>query len=56
MGLNEPGHIPGLNFFLIEARLSELFGRKVDLQTPNFLSPDIRQYVSSEAKVAYGQT
>jgi hypothetical protein len=33
----EPGHIPGLDFFLMEAELSRLLGRKVDLQTPNFL-------------------
>jgi hypothetical protein len=51
----EPGHTPGLDFFLIEAQLSELLGRKVDLQTPNFLSPEIRQSVSAEAVVAYEQ-
>lgn len=52
----DAGHTPGLNFFLIEAELSKLFGRKVDLQTANFLSPQIRQSVLSEAITAYEQT
>ncbi|MHC1782481.1 MAG: nucleotidyltransferase family protein [Anaerolineaceae bacterium] len=51
----EPDHIPGLNFFLMEAELSRLLGRKVDLQTLNFLSPEIRQAVVSEAVPAYEQ-
>jgi len=32
----EPGHVPGLGFFAMEAELSEILGRKVDLNTPNF--------------------
>ena len=51
----EPGHIPGFDFFLMEAKLSQLLGRKVDLQTLNFLSPEIRQSVLSEAVPAYEQ-
>jgi predicted nucleotidyltransferase len=51
----EPGHTPGLEFFSIEMELSELLGRKVDLQTANFLSPEIRQTVLAEAVVAYEQ-
>lgn len=51
----EPGHIPGLDFFLIEAELSQLLKRKVDLQTPNFLSPEIRQSALAEAVIAYEQ-
>jgi uncharacterized protein len=51
----EPGHIPGFDFFLMEAELSQLLGRKVDLQTLNFLSPEIRQSVLSEAVPAYEQ-
>jgi hypothetical protein len=51
----EPDHIPGFDFFLMEAELSSLFGRKVDLQTPNFLSPDIRRSVLSEAVPVYEQ-
>jgi predicted nucleotidyltransferase len=49
----EPGHTPGLVFFEIEAELSALFGRKVDLNTPQFLSPRIRQRVQSEAEVLF---
>ncbi|MGD0951851.1 MAG: nucleotidyltransferase family protein [Methanotrichaceae archaeon] len=35
----EPGHIPGLAFFSMEEELSQMIGRKVDLNTPGFLSP-----------------
>lgn len=49
----EPGHIPGYNFFLLEAELSQLLGRKVDLQTTNFLSPEIRNRALAETVVAY---
>ncbi len=52
----EPGFTPGLDFFLIEAELSRLFGRKVDLQTINFLSLEIRSTVLAEAIPAYEQT
>ncbi|MDI6784883.1 MAG: nucleotidyltransferase family protein [bacterium] len=51
----EPGHIPGLSFFTIESELSELFGRKVELHTPNFLSHYFRNQVIAEAKVQYAQ-
>ena len=33
-----PGHVPGLEFFAMEAELSQLLGRKVDLNTPGFLT------------------
>jgi hypothetical protein len=49
----EAGHTPGLDFFLIEAELSELLGRKVDLQTSNFLSPPVRRHALAEAVTAY---
>ena len=52
----ETGHTPGFDFFLIEAELSKLLGRKVDLQTLNFLSPEIRSSVLSQAVPAYDQT
>ena len=52
----EPEHIPGFDFFLIEAELSRLMGRKVDLQTANFLSPEIRQSALAEVVIAYEQT
>jgi uncharacterized protein len=47
-------HIPTL-FTLIgmEMELSDLFGHKVDLRTPNELSPPIRQTVLSKAKTIY---
>jgi uncharacterized protein len=51
----EPNHIPGFDFFLMEAELSQLLGRKVDLQTLSFLSPEIRQSVLSETVPAYEQ-
>ena len=49
----EPGHIPGFDFFLIEAELSRLMGRKVDLQTANFLGKEILQSALAEAVIAY---
>ncbi len=52
----EPGHTPGLDFFLMEAELSRLLGCKADLQTINFLSLDIRPSVLAEAVPAYEQT
>jgi predicted nucleotidyltransferase len=49
----EPGHVPGLKFFALERELSELLGWKVDLNTPNFLSPYFRGRVLAEAEVQY---
>ena len=49
----EPGHVPGLVFFSLEEELSSLLGRKVDLNTPGFLSPYFREAVLSEAEVLY---
>jgi uncharacterized protein len=51
----EPGYTPGLEFFLMEAELSRLLGHKADLQTINFLSPEIRLSVLTEAVRAYEQ-
>ena len=51
----EPGYTPGFDFFSIEAELSELLGRKVDLQTTRFLSPEVRQSALSEAVTVYEQ-
>ena len=50
----EPGHTPGLAFFEMEEELSRLFGRKVDLSTPQFLSPRFRNRVRLEAEVLFG--
>jgi predicted nucleotidyltransferase len=51
----EPAHVPGLAFFAMETELSELLGRKVDLNTPGFLSPYFRDQVLAEAEVQYAQ-
>lgn len=52
----EPGVRVGLRFFTIERELSELFGRKVDLNTPGFLSKYFREEVLAEAVVQYDAT
>lgn len=49
----EPGHEPGLAFFTMQEELSEIFGRKVDLSTPNFLSEHFRDQVVAEADDLY---
>jgi predicted nucleotidyltransferase len=49
----EPGHVPGLAFFAMENELSEILGRKVDLNTPEWLSRYFREEVLSEAEVQY---
>ncbi len=49
----EPGHVPGLAFFDMEAELAQLIGRKVDLNTPQFLSRYFRDTVLGEAEVLY---
>jgi len=49
----EPGHTPGLAFITIQDELSQLLGRKVDLNTPGCLSPYFRQEVLDEAEVLY---
>jgi predicted nucleotidyltransferase len=49
----EPGHVPGLAFFSMEAELSAIVGRKVDLNTPGFLSRYFRDQVLAEAETQY---
>ena len=49
----EPGHVPGLAFFVMERELSEILGRSVDLNTPGFLSPYFRAHVLVEAQAQY---
>ncbi|MBI2939569.1 MAG: nucleotidyltransferase family protein [Chloroflexi bacterium] len=49
----EPGHVPGLAFFEMEAELSAILGRKVDLNTLGFLSRYFRDAVLQEAEVQY---
>ncbi|MGE0120799.1 MAG: nucleotidyltransferase family protein [Dongiaceae bacterium] len=50
----EPGHVPGLGFFALEAELAEIFGRTVDLNTPGFLGRHFRDQVLSDAETLYG--
>ena len=49
----EPGHTPGLDFFTLEEELSGALGRKVDLNTPAFLSRYFREDVIREAREIY---
>jgi len=49
----EPGHVPGLAFFAMQNELSDILGRKVDLNTPQFLSRYFREQVLAEAEVQY---
>ncbi|NLC72107.1 MAG: nucleotidyltransferase family protein [Desulfuromonadaceae bacterium] len=49
----EPGTRVGLRFFRLEQELSEILGRRVDLNTPGFLSPHFRERVLREAEVLY---
>jgi predicted nucleotidyltransferase len=49
----EPEVVVGLRFFSIERELSTLLGRKVDLNTPGFLSKYFRDRVMAEAEVQY---
>ncbi len=49
----EPGKTPGLAFFAMERELSEMLGRKVDLNTPLDLSRYYRDEVLKEAQVVY---
>ena len=50
----EPGKTPGLAFFGMQDELSEILGRRVDLNTPGFLSPYFRDRVLAEAEPLYG--
>ena len=52
----ESGHAPGWEFFEMEEELSKIVGRKVDLNTPGFLSRYFRDRVLLEAEVQYDQT
>ena len=49
----EPDHIPGLAFFGMQDELSEILGRRVDLNTAGFLSPRFRDDVLAEADALY---
>lgn len=45
--------MPGLAFFALEAELSQIIGRRVDLNTPGFLSEHFRDKVMREAENVY---
>lgn len=49
----EAGTRVGLRFFEMEQELSDLIGRKVDLNTPGFLSKHFRNQIISEAVDQY---
>jgi len=49
----EPDKTPGLRFFGLQQELTELLGRKVDLNTPQCLSKYFRNQVLREARVLY---
>ena len=49
----EEGHVPGLAFFAMETELAEIIGHKVDLNTPQFLSPYFRNEILAHAEVQY---
>jgi predicted nucleotidyltransferase len=51
----KPDHVPGLAFFAMADELSEILGRKVDLNTPQCLSRYFRDKVLQEAVVQYGE-
>lgn len=48
-----PECMPGLGFFAMEEELSEILGRRVDLNTPQFLSRYFRNDALAEAEVQY---
>ena len=52
----EPGHRVGLAFFQMQEELSQIFKRRVDLNTPAFLSRYFRDEVMREAQEQYVQT
>jgi predicted nucleotidyltransferase len=49
----EPAHVPGFAFIDMQDELSQLLGRRVDLNTPGSLSKYFRDEVMREAKVQY---
>lgn len=48
-----PDQVPGLAFFGMEEELSAILGRKVDLNTPGFLSGYFRDEVMNSAEEWY---
>ena len=50
----EAGKTPGLAFFRMQDELSEILGRRVDLNTSNELSKYFKNEVLAEAEPIYG--
>jgi hypothetical protein len=48
-----PGFTPGLAFFGMQEELSAILGRKVDLNTPGFLSRYFREDLQKSAEEGY---
>jgi hypothetical protein len=51
-----PGKKPGLEYVDLQESLATLFGRKVDLNTAEFLNRRIRQNVIDEASMLYANS
>lgn len=52
----EPGHVPGfIKLAGMEIELGSVLGRKVDMRTPEDLSPYFRDEVVKSAEVQYAQ-
>lgn len=51
----EPGVRVGLRFFALQEELSNIIGRRVDLNTPNFLSRYFRDQALKEAEDLYAR-
>ena len=49
----DPSHIPGLAYFGLADELEGIFGRPVDLSTPEALSKYIRAKVTRSAQLIY---
>ena len=49
----EPGSVPGLALFTMQDELSQILQRRVDLNTPGFLSPYFRNEVLRSAEDQY---
>ena len=52
----EQGHVPGFAFFSMQDELSQILGRRVDLNTPRDLSPLFREEVVRGTEVVYADT
>ena len=49
----DPDHVPGLAFFAMQDELSQILGRRVDLNTPGFIGHRLREHVTSSAEDLY---